>query len=127
MQVLPEKLTDIFLILLPAIVLLAAWEWIVFDSARLTFLFAAPSLIWEKALEEYVQSAIWKDIGITAFEALCGLVIGSVLGTIFALCLWTNKAAQKIARPYIAIIGSIPVFALAPMLIIWFGIGLLPT
>ncbi len=120
-----RRLNHIGLILLPAILALIIWEWSVAGSQRLTFLFGAPSLIWDKALEEYVQTSIWKDIGITAFEALTGLLIGSVLGTASALLLWMNKTAQKLAYPYITLIGSIPIFALAPMLIIWFGIGIM--
>jgi NitT/TauT family transport system permease protein len=39
--------------------------------------------------------------------------------------LWTNETVARIARPYIVIVGSIPIFAIAPMLIIWFGTDLL--
>ena len=124
MLTLRRRLFDTALILMPALLFLGLWEWWVSDSSRLTFLFSSPSLVWKTAVSEYQQIGIWKDIGITAFEALSGLVIGSILGTIIALLLWTSSMAQKIASPYITILGSIPIFAIAPMLIIWFGIGI---
>ncbi len=45
------------------------------------------------------------------------------MGTFIAIFLWANPLIQKMAKPYITLVGSIPIFALAPMLIIWFGVG----
>lgn len=123
-MVAPRKLLCDAAILMPAVLFIAAWQLAVQDSARLVFLFGSPETILARALAEYRQAGIWKDIGITAFEALAGLVIGSLLGTLTALGLWANASARRIAQPYMTVLGAIPVFALAPMLIIWFGIGI---
>jgi NitT/TauT family transport system permease protein len=92
---------------------------------RLQFLFASPVMIAHVAGEELGQAAIWHDIFVTLSEALLGLLAGTVLGTAAGLLLWGNGRIDFITRPYLAFIGSIPIFALAPILIMWFGIGLL--
>ncbi len=125
MSALRHKLLDTALILFPGIVFVGLWEVGVHNSTRLQFLFASPSAIFARGIDEYQHAAIWEDIGITTFEAMTGLVLGSVFGIVIALLLWVSPFLQKISYPYIALIGSIPVFALAPMLIIWFGIGIM--
>lgn len=120
-----EKRRRFFLTLMPALVLLGAWEWSVAGSARLQFLFASPSLVAHVAVQELTGGAIWRHFGVTAGEAVLGLCAGSLLGTLAGLALWGNGKLEAIARPYVVVLGAIPVFALAPMLIIWFGIGLL--
>jgi NitT/TauT family transport system permease protein len=62
---------------------------------------------------------------VTGYEALLGLLAGSIVGSALGLLLWANELIARLARPYIVLLGSIPIFAIAPMLIIWFGTGLL--
>lgn len=112
-------------VLLPGLLFLCAWEWWVSGDQRLQFLFASPSAILSVAGEELTQAAIWNDMFVTLSEALFGLICGTVLGTLVGLLLWGNGRIDRIAKPYIALIGAIPVFAIAPIMIIWFGIGLL--
>lgn len=119
-----KNLLNFGALLLPGALALMAWQYAVQDSARLVFLFSSPQIVFERGLAEYAHANIWKDIAITTFEAVCGLIFGSLLGTATALVLWASAATRKIAQPYMTILGAIPVFALAPVLIIWFGIGL---
>ena len=119
-----SKLKNLVVISLPAILFLVFWQWVVSGDKELQFLFASPVLVAKTFVSEVVGFEIWKDFGITAYETICGLLIGSVLGTIFGIAMWGNEKLEKISKPYIIILGSIPVFALAPMLIMWFGTGL---
>lgn len=64
------------------------------------------------------------DLGATFLEASVGFILGNVVGTAVGLSLWYSKTAFQIARPYIITLGSAPIFALAPLLIIWFGTGM---
>lgn len=113
------------LVLLPAVVFLAFWQWIAYDNTRLQFLFASPGLIGQVALEEWSHVEIWHHTFVTFSEAALGLLAGTVLGTICGLLLWGNGKIDFITKPYLVFLGSIPIFALAPITIMWFGIGLL--
>lgn len=115
----------LILTLLPAIVFLAFWQWFVADSDRLQFLFGSPAAIFRVALEEWSHAGIWHDTFVTFSEAALGLLAGTLLGTTAGLLLWGNGRIDFVTRPYIAFIGAIPIFALAPIMIMWFGIGLL--
>jgi len=110
---------------LPAILVLVVWQLVVGGDQRLEFLFASPLRVLAVALEELRAPAIWVDIATTLSEAALGLVAGALLGSLVGLLLWTNDVVAGVARPYIVFLGAIPIFAIAPMLIIWFGTGLL--
>jgi NitT/TauT family transport system permease protein len=109
----------------PAIIFFCLWEFFVHNNQQRQFLFGSPVTVYAVAIEELVALPIWIDIATTVLEASIGLVLGSSLGTIIGLLLWTNPVLAKLSRPYIIVLGSIPIFAIAPMLIIWFGTGLL--
>jgi len=66
----------------------------------------------------------WYHTGITVWEALLGLFIGSVLGAIlgFAICHWPILGRSW--YPYIVGFQSLPKVALAPLMVVWFGFGL---
>src|SRR5207244_2386651 len=53
-----------------------------------------------------------------------GLLIGTIIGTTFGLSLWYSDVAARAIRPFVIGLGTVPVFAFAPLMIIWFGIGL---
>jgi NitT/TauT family transport system permease protein len=116
---------NIFWMILPALLFLICWQAFVHGNERLQFLFASPVMVFDVAISELRQAAIWHDIFVTFTEAALGLLFGTILGTTAGLLLWGNGKIDFVTRPYIVFIGSIPIFALAPMTIIWFGIGLL--
>lgn len=120
-----RKLGNFLIALLPAIVFLGFWEWYVSGDPKLQFLFASPSMIADVALAEWPQAAIWHNTFITFSEAALGLIGGTILGTALGLILWGNGRIDFITRPYLTFIGAIPIFAIAPITIMWFGIGLL--
>jgi len=120
-----NKLRNLVLVLLPAILFLTFWQWFTGGNDRLQFLFASPAMIGHVALEELGQIDIWRNTFVTLSEAALGLLAGTVLGTAAGLLLWGNGKIDFIVRPYLIFIGSIPIFALAPIMIMWFGIGLL--
>lgn len=118
-------LLNTFWVALPALVLLGLWQISVDGDQKLQFLFASPLLVGQAALSELGHTEIWHHIFVTFSEAAVGLALGTLLGTVCGLLLWGNGKIDFITRPYIIFIGAIPIFALAPMTIIWFGIGFL--
>jgi NitT/TauT family transport system permease protein len=111
------------LLLLPAAILCAVWEWAAWESVRTQFLFGSPSLVG-KHLWRYLWSGDAPiDLLITGGEAFAGFLAGNVVGMVLGLGLAYSPRLQYVARPYVVIMGSIPIFALAPMMIMWFGVG----
>ena len=62
---------------------------------------------------------------VTATEVIIGLLLGVLLGAATALFLMVSKSAHRFLMPLLVLSQAIPVFALAPLLTLWFGYGLL--
>ncbi len=62
--------------------------------------------------------------GITVLEMLLGLVLGAALGCISALALAYFRPARQWLLPVLVASQAVPVFALAPILVLWFGYGI---
>ncbi|MFM2479450.1 ABC transporter permease [Celerinatantimonas sp. MCCC 1A17872] len=103
------------------VILLAAWEIGVRQGSISKFLFASPSMVWDVLVQRFQSGELFSDIWITARETIYGFLIGAVGGSALGLLLWYSKFISDLSAPFIAAIGSIPVLAIAPITIIWFG------
>lgn len=65
----------------------------------------------------------WNTL-ITATEVLSGLVLGVLLGALLALGMISSPRLQRWLMPLVLTSQAIPVFALAPLLVLWFGFGI---
>ena len=81
--------------LMPAMMFILTWEFLVYNNSQRQFLFASPLLIANVAIDELSNFIIWHDVGITLSEAGLGLVVGALLGTIVGLVLWTNESIAQ--------------------------------
>ena len=102
---------------------LALWET---ASGRLIkpFWISAPSAIWAQ-LYAWVESGdLWMHMRITLTETVAGFVLGAVSGIAFGLALGLNKRLAAVLDPFIIAFYSLPKIALAPLFILWFGVGL---
>ncbi|MEM6667386.1 MAG: ABC transporter permease [Pseudomonadota bacterium] len=61
---------------------------------------------------------------VTAAEMVLGLLVGAGLGIATALLLSLSSVAERLARPVLIISQALPVFAIAPLLVLWFGFGM---
>jgi NitT/TauT family transport system permease protein len=103
--------------------LVTAWEAAgAFSGATWT---SKPSLIAARLVQWGERDLAW-HIAITLQEIVAGLAIGVPLGIVLGVLLGRAPMVAKISRPLILILNSIPVVALAPLLIMWFGLGLQP-
>jgi NitT/TauT family transport system permease protein len=105
-------------------ILLSAWELATAKVALNAFLFGSPSAVFHFLVQMVKDGSIVTDTGITGLETLLGFAIGNVLGTIIGLALWYSRFVSRVVQPFIIALGSIPIIALAPICIIWFGTGL---
>ena len=107
------------------VVLLISWELATSKSALNAFLFGSPSSVWGFLVEMWKNGSLFTDTRITAMETLLGFVVGNVLGTLIGLSLWYSRFVSQVVQPFIVALGSVPIIALAPICIIWFGTGLI--
>jgi NitT/TauT family transport system permease protein len=106
------------------LVLIAAWEWATGKQALNAFLFGSPSAIWGHLVKMWSDGSLLRDSWVTGSETLLGFLLGNVIGTVLGLGLWYSRFVSRVVQPFIVAIGSIPIVALAPIMIIWFGTGM---
>jgi len=105
-------------------VLLGLWEYATSQSKQTAFLFGRPSAIAEFLVKMWQDGSLLRDTWVTGLETILGFVVGNVLGTVLGLSLWYSRFLSRVVQPFIVALGSIPIIALAPIVIIWFGTGL---
>jgi NitT/TauT family transport system permease protein len=105
------------------IALFALWEigggWL-FD----TFYFSKPSLIARAFATDLGDPAFYTDLATTGLELVLGYVSGGVSGIALGILLARWRFVGKLCDPFLLALNSVPRIAVAPMLIVWFGIGI---
>lgn len=112
----------IYRIALPAVVLLALWEGLVALTGARAFILPPPSLILDAFLAQ--PGFYLHHTAITATEILLGLAAGVSAGVVTALVITASPALSRLVGPALVASQALPVFAIAPLLVIWFGFGI---
>lgn len=106
------------------IAVLVLWEAAVRLFGIAEYLLPPPSQIGQRLATQF--PALLPHIGITAFEAFAGFAAGGVIGVILAVIFVHSKTLEAGIYPYAIALKSVPIVAVAPLLVVWFGSGLLP-
>ncbi len=107
----------------PACILLAVWEVYGRMDNQAAFFFSYPSQIATRLAKETASGLLLGDLMVTLWPTLVGLSAGMVAGSTIGFSLIYNRRVAQFVRAYVLLLGAIPIFAIAPMMIIWFGIG----
>lgn len=108
--------------LLPALFFIALWQSIV-------VIFQLPHYILPKPQDVFIQltsqySLLWEHTQTTLLEIVLGIILGCFFGLSSAFTLLYFKKIEKYLLPLLVISQAIPVFAIAPLLVLWFGYGI---
>ncbi len=101
-----------------------AWEVAVVVLSVPRFILPAPSAILQALIRFW--EILLVDTGVTLFETVVGFIAGSLVGLIFAIGIVFSRLLEKIIYPPAIVTQVVPKLAIAPLFVIWFGIGLLP-
>ena len=102
--------------------LLAAWHALVWLTGLPPYILPGPDRV---ALALYGQAGLLgRHAATTLAEILVGIVLGSVVGALSALLLAASGTARRWLLPALVISQALPVFALAPLLVLWLGYGM---
>lgn len=106
------------------VALVLVWEGATRGGLIAPFWVSSPSLVVTDILRSFTGPDVYVHIGVTLYEAFLGFVTGAAVGILggFALARWEGLA--HVLDPYVTALNSLPRVALAPLFILWFGIGL---
>jgi NitT/TauT family transport system permease protein len=102
----------------------ALWELGVRMGWISAFLVGSPAGIFSFAYKMILSGELLSDTWYTLFEAILGFIIGTIFGSLLGLALWYSVFVARLVEPFIVAINSVPKIALAPIVVLWFGTGL---
>jgi NitT/TauT family transport system permease protein len=87
------------------------------------YYFSNPTTIVSTAYVAATQGSLFVDIGYTSAATIIGFILGVTAGAVLGLSTWWSQVYGRVSEPYLVTFNAIPKLALAPILIIIFGIG----
>src|SRR6266700_7877935 len=103
---------------------LLLWEVVSrFLVANALFL-AAPSQIFSAILALAKSGELWRHMSISAIEFALGYAIASVMGVIIGFAMAESATMKRVLQPWVSGLYATPTIALAPLFILWLGIGI---
>ena len=105
-------------------IILAAWQ--VGATLKLLdpFFFSRPTDIAGRVALWVANGSLWRHLVVTLEEAVLGLIIGAAIGITLGFVLARSPFAARVLDPYIAMLNAIPRVVLAPLFLLWFGLGI---
>jgi len=114
-----------WLVVLPGLLTVILWELAAWHWPIVAKLVSQPSDIALGIVDAIRSGSIWPHLQATMTEMAIGYVIAAVTGVLLGLLFGRVKLLGDIFNPYITLFNGIPKVALAPVFVIWFGIGLM--
>ena len=102
--------------------LLAIWQFVVWATGALPFILPSPMRVADAWLAQ--PALILRHAGTTTIEIVAGMLAGTALGVLSALTLAYFRPARRWLLPVLVASQAVPVFALAPILVLWLGYGM---
>jgi NitT/TauT family transport system permease protein len=103
---------------------LVVWQASVATGLVDAFWISSPVLVVDEIWRQLASGDLIDDVAITVFEALIAFVVSSALGIVAGLLLARSPFWDEVLAPLVLALNSLPRVALAPLIILWFGIGI---
>ncbi len=112
----------LLIILLTIFLLFSFWEILVYLTDVPKYILPPPTDVLFELIDKF--GIILKHLKITFLEIILGIFLGTILGCIAALTVFIFKPARMWLLPVLVASQAIPVFAIAPLLVLWLGYGI---
>jgi sulfonate transport system permease protein len=110
--------------LLVAIVLVVAWQTLVAVKVLDPFFVSRPTDIGRRIATWLVDGTLVRHLFVTIEESLLGLIVGAALGITSGFALARAPIVARVFDPYIKMLNAVPRVVLAPLFLLWFGLGI---
>lgn len=87
---------------------------------------SSPAAVLTALRELIVSGRLWPELAETLAEVFAGYFAGALGGAALAFLFATMPSAERVLRPFLLAAYSIPKIALAPLIVMWFGLGIAP-
>ena len=110
--------------LLSILLFLGLWQLLYILLKLPTFILPGPAMVWAKFLEVLKNGLWWRNLSYTLLELSLGLLTGTAAASLLGYLLSKTAMLENLLSPFLVGSQSVPVVAIAPLIIIWFGPGL---
>ena len=104
---------------------LAAWKLVTVVGGYPEYILPAPEVVAERAVRAIGSGVLWEHTATTLLEVILGFLAGATVAIVAGIALGKSVLVERVLSPYIVAAQAVPILALAPLLDIWFGGGLL--
>jgi putative riboflavin transport system permease protein len=112
-------------ILLSIFIFLWGWYLLTRFGNIPNFILPSPLSVWTRFVQAMKDGSLPYHTWITFSEIVLGLFVGVSFATIVGYALAKSRSLEKVLSPYLVASQAIPVVAIAPLLVIWLGNGIL--
>jgi NitT/TauT family transport system permease protein len=105
--------------------LLLAWKGITLYQDYPAFILPPPEMVAGRFRQAILNGVLLAHTGQTLQEILLGLMLGMAVATVLGYSLAKSRLAEQILSPYLVASQAVPIVAIAPLIFIWFGPGML--
>jgi len=106
-------------------VFLGLWKLVTVVGGYPDYILPAPEVVGERAVRAIGSGVLWEHTGVTVLEIVLGFAVGATIAVLTGIALGKSVLIERVLSPYIVAAQAVPILALAPLLDIWFGGGLL--
>ncbi len=107
-----------------ALSIVIAWQFLLPFAGVPSYILPTPVEIGRVFAKEW--PLLWKNFWPTLYEAVMGFLLGNAVAVLLAIVFVYNRYVQAAYFPVILFFNTIPILALAPIIILIFGLGVLP-
>ncbi|HET7141649.1 MAG TPA: ABC transporter permease [Candidatus Limnocylindria bacterium] len=104
---------------------LVAWKLLTIVTGTPGYILPPPEVVGERALRAIGSGVLWEHLWATLSEVVPGFALGALAAVAVGVALGKSVVIERVLSPYIVAAQAVPVLALAPLLDIWFGGGLM--
>lgn len=112
-------LAPVFLLLVYVI-----WLLIIQYADMASYILPTPTAVWRKFLRVWQDGTLLKHTSFTMFESFIGFSLAFAFASVTGYILAKSPFLEKLASPYLVAAQTVPLIAIAPLLVIWLGFGM---
>src|SRR3954453_8400651 len=121
-----RPLADLWPVVAAFVAFVAIWQVVVLIGRLPAFILPSPIDVATRFVGAWSDGTMGRHAQTTISEVVLGFVVGSVVGGIVGYALARSPILARVASPSLVAAQALPILAIAPLLSLWFGTGLLP-
>jgi NitT/TauT family transport system permease protein len=118
-----QRHKEILFVPLALLIFCGVWQLVVWLGGYPAFILPSPGRVYAKAIDALRAGLLAWHAGVTLTEILGGLALGLPAAVVLGYAMAKSRPLERLLSPYIVASQSVPIVALAPLLVIWFGTG----